>query len=238
MSEACSQRRRAIRRYYLPTCGPEDWGRGLADRGKQWQPGHSAKALAYCWEEAQGFPREVGELFSGSAATEFQGIELLLAFPEHRVGLPGGGHASQSDLFILARAGGGLVVITVEGKAGEPFGPRLRQWRSRQSEGKVKRLRFLQEQLGLAGPLCGDVRYQLIHRASSAILEARRFCARAAVMMVHSFCDNAKAFCDYQEFLGLFGQQSQPGRLVRLIETQGVSLYSGWVNGNARYLKV
>jgi hypothetical protein len=57
-------------------------------------------------------------------------------------------------------------------------------------------------------------------------------------MMVHSFCDNAKAFCDYQEFLGLFGQQSQPGRLVRLIETQGVSLYSGWVNGNARYLKV
>ena len=81
----------------VPTTGPDDWQRFLADPEKQWKSGYSAQELAKCWELANGLPTEVSRLFG----THFAQTELLLAIPEYRVRLPGGGRDSQKDLFCL-----------------------------------------------------------------------------------------------------------------------------------------
>jgi hypothetical protein len=41
--------------------------------------GYSAKSLAYCWEEAQGFPKSVVDVFNSSAFELFHSIELMSA---------------------------------------------------------------------------------------------------------------------------------------------------------------
>lgn len=79
-----------MKRIFVPTTGPDDWKRLLAEPDKQWKAGFSAKSLACRWEEADAFPSEVEALFSGSEITRFRKIELIMAFPEHQVPLPGG----------------------------------------------------------------------------------------------------------------------------------------------------
>ena len=86
---------------YIPTTGVESWQALLADPIKHWRTGYSAKAMAYCWEEAQGFPPEVLSLFKG---TDLEALELLLCIPEHKVPLPGGLTQSQNDAFVLIHA--------------------------------------------------------------------------------------------------------------------------------------
>ncbi len=108
---------------YIPSDGPEDWQRFLAEPEKQWRAGFSAKALVYCWEEAAGFPHSIKQVFRKSGIPIFEDIEILFAFPEHKVSLPGGRAASQNDVFVLARSKKQLISIAVEGKVREPFGP-------------------------------------------------------------------------------------------------------------------
>lgn len=61
-------------------------------------------------------------MFRRSDIELFKNISLLLAFPEHKVALPGGPRPSQNDIFVLARGNNQLVSLTVEGKVLEPFG--------------------------------------------------------------------------------------------------------------------
>jgi hypothetical protein len=62
----------------------------LAKPDKQWKTGYSAKALAYCWEEAKEFPDSVKKVFSNAPYPPFKGIVPLLVLPEYQVPLPGG----------------------------------------------------------------------------------------------------------------------------------------------------
>lgn len=225
-------------RIFVPTTSPEDWRKLLADPEKHWRTGFSAKSLAYCWEEAGGFPPEVVRLFSKSEIPSFEKIKLLLAIPEYQVSLPGGTRPSQNDIFVLGRAQGQLVAIMVEGKVSESFGPTVGEWKATESQGKTQRLKFIREQLGLEEELPLDIRYQLLHRTASAVIEAKRFNARSAAMLVHSFSQEDQGFEDYQAFLGLFGVQASPNRLVFVNETQGINLYCGWARGNPKYLEV
>jgi Domain of unknown function (DUF6946) len=107
---------------YIPATKPEDWQSLLADPKTQWKKGYSARTLAYCWQEADGFPDCVTRSFKKSDIDLFQNIEMLLAIPEHKVSLPGGSRSSQNDLFVLAKGDGQLISITVEGKVSEHFG--------------------------------------------------------------------------------------------------------------------
>ena len=223
---------------YVPTRGPEDWKPLLAKPDKHWQTGRSAKALAHCWEEAQGFPPEVAALFAGSDPAVFADMELLLALPEHQVPLPGGRRNSQNDLWCLARGRGGLVSLAVEGKVAESFGPTLEEWSRDMSQGKRVRLEFLQDRVGLAGDLPGSIRYQLLHRAACAVIEAQRFAAPAAVMLVHSFSPTREWFADYAAFLGLFAASPADAGLTRLGAPHGIALHAGWAAGNPRFLAV
>ncbi len=174
-------------KFFVPTTGTEEWKQLLADPEKQWRNGYSAKALACCWEEAGGFPKSVQQVFSRSDLERFKGIKFLLGFPEYKVPLPGGSHPSQSDIFVLAHSPAQLITIAVEGKVAESFGPTRSSWKEPDSKGKRCRLKYLRQLLGLSGISLDHIRYQLLHRTASALIEAERFNASTAMMMVHSF---------------------------------------------------
>jgi hypothetical protein len=219
---------------FKPTSGPRDW-RELLTEPKHWRTGYSAKTLAHCWEEAEGFPPEITKLFQESDEPGCRNIKYLLAFPEWRVSLPGGSQPSQNDLFVLANSDDGLIAIMIEGKVSEPFGDTIEKWLVDASPGKTQRLDFLKNQLGLS-QIPGTIRYQLVHRTASAVIEANRFGAKRAMMIVHSFSQTDQWIEDFRAFLHLFEVTAKPEGLVFVGETQGVKLYCGWVKGNSKYL--
>ena len=219
-------------RVYVPATGVDDWKRLLADSEKQWRSGYSARTLACSWQDADGFPAEVQQ----SMAELYGGIEVLLVLPEHRVALPGGSRPSQSDVWVLARVGDGLVSIAVEGKVAEPFGPTVTEWQNDPSAGKTSRLEFLRAELGMDDPIPGHVRYQLLHRAASAVIEAKRFGARHACLLVHSFSQSDEWFDDFRTFVELLGGKALPNSVTPVGNRGGVSLSAGWVRGDAAYL--
>jgi hypothetical protein len=225
-------------RIYVPTEGPNSWKTLLAEPEKHWKAGYSAMALAHCWEEAKGFPPEVQTALAASPISALREADILLAIPEHKVNLPpDGGRPSQNDLFVLAKSKEGpLVVIMVEGKVEEPFGPTLKEWQAEKSSGKDERLQFLKQKLGL-GNIPPDIRYQLLHRTASAVIEAEHFRADFAVMLVHSFSPQNLWSEDYQKFIGLYGVKQDTGQLAVLKQLNGITLLSAWIKGNKKYLK-
>lgn len=226
----------SFRGFYRFIDGPDDWKPLLAKPEKHWRTGYSAKALAYCWQESRGFPSEVRRLFRGSGIEVFQDIEMLLGFPEFKVPLPGGRRASQNDIFILARGAGQLVSITVEGKVSEPFGDTIAEWKAQGGKGKEARLKYLCNLLELDPTSVDPIRYQLLHRTASAVIEAKAFGAPNALMLVHSFSDEDKWFDDYQRFLVLLGAKGRPDSVVLAKRIHVVNLYLGWVQGDKKYL--
>ena len=130
---------------YVPTRSPEDWKPLLAKPDKHWKKGFSKKALAYCWQEAEGFPETVREVFSKAAYPIFKGLVLLLAIPAYQVPLPGASRPSETDLFVLAHSNEGLVTIEVEGKTEESFGPTVSEWLKDNSPSKQVRLESIRE---------------------------------------------------------------------------------------------
>jgi hypothetical protein len=220
-----------LSKIYIPTSSAEQWAQFLAEPVKHWRRGFSARTLAYSWQEAAGFPSEVGKVLLPT----FPGIELLLALPEHKVPLPGGSRPSQNDILVLARDQSGLISIAVEGKVSEPFGPTVQEWQAAPSSGKTQRLAFLLNLIALPS-VPGTTRYQLLHRTASAIIEAHRFNAAHAVMLVHSFSQSREWFPDYAAFVALLGGNATPGSVVSLGTRSGVSLHMAWVCGDAAYL--
>ena len=219
---------------YIRATSADQWSQFLAEPIKHWRTGFSARTLAHSWQEAEGFPTEVHA--SLLTSEHFSDIQLLLALPEHQVPLLGGSRPSQNDVWVLARAGANLVSIAVEGKVAEPFGPTLEDWLAEGSNGKSERLAFLRGELGLPEKLAGTVRYQLLHRAASAVIEAKRFRASHAVMLVHSFSQSHQWFQDYAAFASLLGAEVAVNRVVSVGQRGGVHLHLGWVCGNEQYL--
>lgn len=216
---------------YIPTTSAEQWAQFLAEPVKHWRQGYSARTLAYSWQEASGFPTEVGSVL----ASQFPAAELLLALPEHKVPLPGGSRPSQNDIWVLARAEGKLISIAVEGKVSEPFGPTVQEWQAEPSPGKSERLSYLLSLLGLSA-VPKTLRYQLLHRTASAIIEAQRFGAADAVMLVHSFSQSSEWFQDYAAFVSLMGGTAAENSMGSVGCRSGVQLHLAWVRGNACYL--
>ena len=226
-------------RIYVPTEGPEDWKRLLAKPELHWKTGHSAKALAYCWEENnEDFPECVKRVFKASCMRLFEGAEFLLALPEHGVPLPGGSHPSQNDVFVLAKGEGELISIAVEGKVSEPFGPTVEDWIKERRNDSHPRLVFLLNLLGLNKEDVDGVRYQLMHRTASALIEAKKFNARNALMLVHSFSQTDDSFEDYRRFVELFGLEvGGVNEIVGPRYLGPIDLYFGWVRGDEEYLR-
>ena len=216
----------------IPASDAEVWAQFLAEPVKHWRQGYSARTLAYSWQEANDFPSEVLAVLS----PRFPSAELLVAIPEHQVALPGGSRPSQNDIWVLAKSQGQLISIAVEGKVSEPFGPTIQEWLAEPSPGKTKRLAYLLSLLGL--PDAPDtIRYQLLHRTASAIIEAQRFNAAHAVMLVHSFSQSNEWLQDYAAFVDLMGGNTAAcNSIVSVGKRSGVELHLAWVCGNPSYL--
>jgi len=219
------------------TSGPSDWQALLAEPLKHWRTGYSARTLAHCWEAACGFPCEVAAAFEASADPLLAQLEPVLAVPEFKVHLPGGERASQNDIFVLARSKAGPVSIMVEGKVNETFGPTVDEWHAKASTGKSTRLAFLLRTIALPKEIDGAIRYQLLHRTASALIEGERYRAKAAVLLVHSFSAKRAGWSDYQAFLNLFGVDAKVGRPQRLGGGQAMPLFAVWVTGDPKFLE-
>jgi hypothetical protein len=218
---------------YVPTVGPTEWKRFLADPGKQWRTGFSAKTLAHCWESADGLPNEIASMLKPHGSD----VELLLAIPEYKVPLPGASRGeSQNDVFALARAGDLTFAIMVEGKVSEPFGEPLGDWLQNASDGKRKRLASICDLLGLTLPLPDHIYYQLLHRTASAVIEARRFKTDAAAMIVHSFSPERIWFEAFEQFASLFNVAVAPNELTVVRPNAAPPLYIGWAHGDGKFL--
>jgi len=222
----------------VPATNPKNWQNLLADPKKHWKKHYSARTLAHCWQDANGFPTEVKILLSTSPVDQLTEIEMLFGIPEHQVFIPPiQGHPSQNDLFILGKAkDGSLVTIMVEGKVSESFDVTLGEWKQRLTRGKQIRLKFLLTTLGLSSQIPDDIRYQLLHRLSSAIVEADKFRAKYAVLLVHSFSQQDEWFDDYSAFLDLYCVKAKVGTLSQLGVINGIEVFAGWVRGNKRFL--
>jgi hypothetical protein len=216
---------------FIPAKQPEDWRHLLAEPAKHWRDGYSAKSLALSWQSNDGFPPEVRRVFENSDFAIFRNAELLLAIPEHQVPLPGGGKPSQNDLFVLAKGVGQLISLTVEGKASEPFGPLVSDWFKTPSDGRNKRLTSLCKTLELNPERIQPFRYQLLHRTASSVIEAQRFNAQNALMMVHSFSPINEGFDDFKKFAGLYNAKAEPDKILYAGQVNGIDLYLGWVKG-------
>lgn len=222
--------------FFVRTSRPEDWQLQLAEPNKQWKSGHSAKALAYCWMEAGGFPSSVKSVFQKSKYNIFKDIDFLAGFVEHKVPLPGGVRPSQNDIFVLAKNKKDVVAIAVEGKVSESFGETIRDWLKDESKGKKTRLKFLSELLQLNQDNLHEIRYQLLHRTASALIEAKRFNASTALMLVHSFSQTHEQFDDYSNFASLFGITAQLNTIHLAKQIDDVNLYLAWIVGEKECL--
>ena len=222
---------------FIPATSAEDWKRLLAHES-HWRSGYSARSLAHCWQAASGLPSEISSTLATSPL--FGQVELLLAIPEHQVSLPGGGRPSQTDLWLLLRTPSALASVAIEGKVSEPFGPTVGEWLGRAAlepdANKQRRLRGLCEILGLAHA-APELRYQLLHRTASAVLEARRFLAAHAIMLVHTFSSHDDWFDDFAQFAAALGGRPGRERLIPIPGRAGPTLHVGWVRGDERYLK-
>ena len=221
-----------MRRIYVPASGLSDWQALLADPELHWKRGRSAFELAVKWELAarnlRGMPPLVADLLDQCTGT--QGATLLLAAPEHKVSLDGRGKPSQTDLWALLRNENGLVSLAVEGKAGEPFDKTVAQWRG-ETANRSTRLHGLCSILKLDENNIDDLHYQLLHRTASAVLEARRFGAPQAVLLVQSFDGAAvgiDAFSKFADRMGAAGIKS--GQLAAAKTLDAVQLWLGWLD--------
>jgi len=223
-----------MNRLLIPTSGPSDWRRLLADPTQQWVKGRSALELAVSWEAARRTPRGIPSTVAAALDLHplLSGAALLLGIPEHQVQFDGGGHASQTDLWALLRAQVGLVSMSVEAKAGEGFDRTISSWLAdaTPTSGKPARLAQLKSILGIAGDLPRSLRYQLLHRTASAIREAERFGASSAVLLVQSFTSDPDSTAAYSAFCEIMGCVGQAGTVLEGPRLGSIQLYFAWVD--------
>jgi hypothetical protein len=219
----------------IPAQRPEDWRRLLADPVKHWRLGYSAYELAHAWQSADGFPPAVA---AALADAPFGRLELVFAFPEHKVAVPGRGGHSATDLFTLGRsATGQLVAIAVEGKVSESFDVSVREWLADPKgnrDNRQTRIDGLVDLLQMGRSDVDEVPYQLLHRSASALIEAKRYHAPHALMLVHSFSPDQDHLDAYQRFAQLFNVAGEPGVVESGGAPHGTELHLCWISDQLR----
>jgi hypothetical protein len=220
-----------ISRIHLPIQRPGDVINHLG-APTHWQPGRSAKLAADCWFASNAIPPVVASVLAGDPV--FAGAELLDAFLERCVDLGDGERPSQTDVMAIARIDNGIGVLAVEAKVDETFGPTVAEWlEDKKGDGSKKsvRLCMLCDLLGLDPTVAGDLRYQLLHRTASAVIEARRYRTTEAAMVVHSFCPKRSWFEDFRAFATAIGVDgASPGSVTAVKSCGGVNLRLGWAS--------
>ena len=219
----------SIPRLHLPMIEPEDVVRHLGKEEKHWKARRSAHALTNLWFAANALPSSVQSIFAGHPI--FRSAVLIDAFFERQVDLGTAGRHSQTDLLAIVGLESQIAIVAVEGKAGESFGQYVREWRDG-SAGKERRLQALCATLCISVEAAMPLRYQLLHRAASAIYEAKRYRSKLSIMLIQSFSDDDESFADFAAFLRTIGltNDAKRGVLFGPVECDGQSFYAGWID--------
>jgi len=227
-----------MKRIFVPTQNGTDWQRLLGKPKLHWKKGRSAMSAAACWEEADpNLPAEVQAVLNSGGEPAISNLELLAAIPEWEVALPGGNTASQTDVMAFTRNSECLVILGVEAKVDEAFGPTLEEKKAKATGKQLDRITFLEAELGCTKPFSNTVRYQLLHRSVSALLTARAFHAPVAVMLVHSFSPKSARRSDFSAFCEELSCKVLSPDLFEVPNIKDARLILGWCKGNEKYLE-
>jgi hypothetical protein len=227
-----------VKRIFIPTIGGSDWQPLLAKPVLHWKKGFSAMTAAASWEAAAGeLPPEILELLDWSGLDTLKDLKLLAAIPEWETQLEGGVTPSKTDVLALCRNEAGLCVVAVEAKVNEDFGPLVGEKRKDASDGQKDRLEYLAKLLGIAS-LSDSIRYQLLHRTASALLTARLFHARTAVMLVQSFGNKADLRTDFDNFGESLNAQRIGTNIYSITAHESPNLFVAWCQGDPKFLEV
>lgn len=221
---------RDLPRIHVPIQRPTDVIPHLG-RPTHWQPGRSAKAVTDSWFFSNSIPASVRAVLAADPV--FKNAKLVDAFLERSVDLGDGQRPSQTDLMAVIRTHAGLGIIAVEAKVNEAFGPTVKEWLAEDKNGagaRRARLETLCSLLNLDPDRATGLRYQLIHRTASAVIEAHNYCAKHAAMIVQSFCPKRSWFEDFAAFTEALNLgPAEPGRISQAGNFAGVELRLGWV---------
>jgi len=212
---------------------PEDVIPFLGRREKHWKQAFSAFEVAHSWFAAapseHGLPAAVRALLESEPS--YAGARLTQAIFEKTTVLDGIARGeSQTDVLAFVAIPEGSLVLGVEGKVNEPFGPRVSSWLNR-SANRPARLAIVASWLGLEPEVTHALRYQLLHRAAAVLIEADNAGASDAALVVQSFSpgDVRKGFADFQAFAAAMGAPvDAPGTLSPPIARGAVCFRLGW----------
>jgi|ERR1039458_217147 hypothetical protein len=222
-------------RLFVETRGPCSWRDRLANPGLQWKRYYSAFETAISWESASksstGLPAALEQLLRNNG---FESPVLLLAVAEHQVDLPGGRAASQSDVWAVINTAAGIVSMTVEAKASEPFGDEnLANWLvAGKTELSLQNRKVRWEHIRANLPIAESflhVRYQILHRCAASVVEAKRLGCTHAAFVVQAFNAPDASFQDYVGFCAALKVPAARGSLSTT-SVDGISLSLGWID--------
>jgi hypothetical protein len=217
----------------VPVLRPEDIIPCLAGKDYHWAAGYSAHELSYRWTEAESVPVPVDRVLSQSPL--LQDLELIEGYFEYQVSLNTHGHASQTDLMVLLETRDRNALLAVEGKVREGFGLSVKTWNK--TPGRDDRIRYLCDLLGLFYDDLASLglKYQLVHRTASAVLEAQLRGICRATMLVHTFDPLSSHFRDFQCFCDLLSLPvTGPNQISAFRTVGGVELSLAWVSDSPR----
>ena len=216
---------------------------------------HSAWAVAHSWYCAEGLPPEICDILNCDP-------KLLRMEPEGAVALPGSGRPSSCDVFACIEIYGQEYVMVVEAKVAENFGKTIQDWYDdskspASAENREYRITKICEKLGIEynESQHKDFRYELFHKAFSALNSAEFWNAKGAIMLVQSFCPKRTGFDEFRKFFSLFecrshmplgvartlyatpvrevqldkGTPPAPDKLYKIKTPSGTPLFLGWV---------
>ncbi|HEY0605470.1 MAG TPA: hypothetical protein VGD58_21290 [Herpetosiphonaceae bacterium] len=191
----------------------EDWRRwGGPQHDHQWQDAYSAKECAKAWFRlgSASVPIELADLFRSHPLTS--GLVVRAVLPEVETKLDTfRGKGRVHDLVLLADAPAGVVLVAIEAKAQESFGPTIDRAyaQSLQRPGSNAARRIEQLTQAVFGRPLDDtlrsLRYQLVHAVAGTLIQAKQERAQLAVFVVHEFGSDTKSIsnnhADFQRFL-------------------------------------
>jgi hypothetical protein len=210
-----------------PLSGPEDAIRLLASPAAPGKHKDAAYQTAHSWFDAQDLPAAVRATLESDPT--YAGARLLKVFFEKpsEANASGAGH---TNVLAVVEVRSGLAIVGVVGKLNEPFGDYVSEWNDG-SPGRATRLAASIKQLGMPADVATGLRYQLIHRTVSILLEAQTIGARKAVLLIQSFGSDHSptGFADLQMFGAVLGAPiTDTGILSPAVELDGIELRLGW----------
>ena len=222
-------------RLFIGTRGMCSWRDRLANPDLQWKRKFSAFETAVSWEHASksysGIPTPIEALLGEHCYLD---PVLLFAIAEHKVDLPGGTAASQSDVWAVIATSAGMVSMTVEAKASEAFGNEsLEKWLvAGGSEASIanrkNRWDYIRSHLPKSDAFL-QVRYQILHRCAAAVIEAKRLRLRYAAFVVQAFNTPDTSFQDYAAFCEALNIPARRGSLATT-SVDDIRLSVGWAD--------